>query len=116
MKIISWLFVFQLWAAGGLEVDWRWTARDPWLREDNIDIWNRMLNLSSPGERSESSQRPSAMFRRLEDQRSLYSLESLGIIQSCSGSPGWVAPTLTEVSEEDGSDGRLHGERQRDQR
>ena len=112
MKTISLLFVFQLWAGGGLEVDCQGSLVmiGGNLREDNIDIWSRMVNLSSPGEggvrigvitaaNSEAAywgEYYVEMFQRfggqavwleviLEDPSSPYSQENVRIIQSCSG-------------------------------
>ena len=53
MKTISLLFVFQLWAGGVVEeVDCQGSLViiGGNFREDNIDIWSRMVNLSSPGQ------------------------------------------------------------------
>ena len=50
MEIISLLFVFQLWAGGGVDCQGSLVMIGGNLREDNIDIWSRMVALSSPAE------------------------------------------------------------------
>ena len=110
MEIISWLFVFQLWTASGVDCQGSLVMIGGNLREENIDIWSRMVNLSSAGEgqlrvgvvtaaNSEAAywgEYYVEMFQRfgapsvwlpvtLEDRSSAYSQENVRLIQSCSG-------------------------------
>ena len=110
MEIISLLFVFQLWAGGGVDCQGSLVMIGGNLREDNIDIWSRMVALSSPTEGqvkigviTAANSEPAywgeyylEMFQRfgvsavwlpviLEDPRSAYSQENVRMIQSCSG-------------------------------
>ena len=110
MKKISLLFVFQLLAVGGVHCQGSLVMIGGNLREDNVDVWSRMVNLSSPAEaelrigvitaaNSEAAywgEYYVEMFHRfgaqsvwlpvtLEDQSSAYSQENVRIIETCSG-------------------------------